>query len=908
MPTKILREVLQLYRNKLIFVASLFMLSGCDNHHFEDSKFEGEFVATLPQNSVVGDIYPVSLIATSKSGEFDGIKPLIESDNLEIESSEIECLPGEYGDEDLCLASFRVKPLANGESTISIKLGSTEFTNQTRASDVAIIGYMHSNADFSFRLDKEKFEVGNSYPVHFVFANVGTKAANNVTIENIHGGALKNLKSTCGTTLVGGEACYVNGDYIPNEAGGGEGVQYQLTYDEGLPVVVGAKNLLEKSKLVGQVTSRLPLNIAPDKSYDVEFKFKNMGSEPTGTLRAQLLAPAQSKIRFDNCSDTSLANGESCSITASIIADKVGTVTAVAAIDSDTGTKHYASSTTNAVLAPIVASIDHDIPQNMALDDPNYYLATFTNESDTYDATGIRFTHLFPEHYDLVSNTCTDSTLRANESCHISVSASAKQLGVQHYSSYLSFDQGTAVMASSTLSKASNLSINSQVDVNFPPNMVLNHAYPFHVTLTNTSVLDTKELVITAEDSQGATIEYNSCSGVLQPGASCSLSGEYYTTTLGPVMLKGHVDFGSSTLETFEIMGEVVDVPVVGDINVALPHNIGINNSYPFSFVFQNLSSDNNATNIDVTVSSTAPLHVTSNSCQALSTLRTGEKCEIAGEFMPDNEGQHQVSASFKYNEGNEVKVKSLSMVSEVVLSSSVDGASELVGLNEHYTINYNFRNESAVDATGIQVVSSNDLVITSSTCGGTLLAGDSCVINAEYSPTMLGNHTYELSLDYTEGDLIRLNQPVKVVDTIQLGEFVYENGALEHSFAASDYFNLASDYGFTMQTALQTIPVQGNPESVVFRAYGSTPLVFEFPVATAINFKATRRNLCGHRTMNTSIGCSGKTLPSFALTLTQSEYDSLLSGDYSGEIYVSLTQTNNTHVALFKLPIRIRK
>ncbi|MFM2590246.1 hypothetical protein [Vibrio sp. TBV020] len=901
-----------MHKSKILFLSCLSVLAGCDNYQFEgavDPDSNGEFVTKLPANTIAGDVYPVSFVASMRNGPLSDVNSILATENMSIESSALNCLTDKYGDEDLCTVSLRAKPLTDGLSKLTLNIGNSTFSNQTNAGDNAIIGYMHSNTDMSFRLDKDMFEVGTAYPVHFVFVNLGNETANNVNIQRIHGSALTNVKSTCSTSLLAGEACYINGDYTPKTNDGGEGVQYRLTYDEGQPVIIGAKNMQEKSRLVGQSISKLPLNIALNTSYDVEYKFKNIGDEAVNNLTTQFLAPGLSKIRFDSCMGNSLSAGESCSITASIVANEIGTVTALVAVNGDGGVAHYATATSNVVEAPVVAHIDNDIPQSMALDDPYYYLATFTNESKTHDATGVRFSHLFPEHFDVLSNTCTDSTLKAEESCHISVSASAKQVGVQHYSSYLSFDQGTAVMASSTLSQASNLSINSQVDVNFPPNMVLHHSYPFHVTLTNTSALDTAALAISSDNSGGVTIAHNTCVGVLTSGSSCSISGEYYTTQLGPTILVGSVEYGGKSSEKFTISGEVVAVPVIGHSDIALPHTVALNNSYPFSLVFQNLSSDHDATNVDTSISSTASIHITSDTCQASSTLHAGESCRIEGNFIPDEAGQQQVSASFRYNEGNEVKIHNLAMVSDVVLSSKVEGVSELVGLNETYTLIYTFRNESLLDATGILVNTSSDLTINpASTCGSTLNAGQECTISTDYSPTVLGNHTYELTLNYVEGDEIKLTQPVKVVDTISLAEMVFEDGSLEHAFDANNYFSLSSSYGFTMQDSLQTVPVSGNPQKVVYSGSGSTPLAIDLTPGLTFNFQSNRANACSRRTMNTTVGCQVGKLPKFVLKLTQTEFNSIAVGEHTGDIYVTLTQSNNSHIALFKLPIRVKK
>lgn len=896
------------YKSELIFCGalSLITLTGCDNHNaFQPiSNFnDGAFVTKLPSNTVIGDIYPVAFTVLLKQKLTEDTTTLFETQNMLVEYSSIDCLSTDLDDTHLCTVTFRVTPEKSGFSELSLRIGDQTYTNQTNATDSAIVGYVHTNLS-------QKFDIDKASPISFVFINTGQAQANNIKIKSTNSETLTNVKTTCSSTLKGGEACYLHGDYIPSRADS-YGIQYELTYDEGEPVVVGTENVPKKDTLIGNTVLSLPLNIAIENNYNVEFQFKNMNSEPVVNLKTSLLAPGISHIRFNSCNSVSLNPGESCSMIASVLADQIGTLTAAALVYSDDGVTAYATTTSNVVEAPIVASVDQDIPQQMVLNEPYNYLVTFTNTNKNHDATGIRFAHLFPEHYEVLSNTCTDSTIRSEESCHLSISTSAIKPGIQLYANYLMFDQGTVVIANSTLSMASAHSLNSQVDKGFPDNMVLNHSYPFHVTFTNTSNVDTETLTITSEHTKGVTIVSNSCDGnILPAGESCILSGEYFSETLGPVKLVGNLNYGANLKETFVLSGEVVTVPIVGSIEVGLPQNVGLNSTYPIRYIYRNLSDFHDASMIHTTLSSTAPVNVTKNTCGSISTLAAGKECEISGTFTASEKGQHQFTSSLYYMEGNEVKIQSSAVVSDVVVSSRVEGGSSLVGLNSTYLIKYYFKNESIAPATGIKITHSEDLVVHTNTCGS-ILAGNSdteCHIEVAYTPRILGYYTYEFSLDYTEGEAIHLKQPVKVVDMIELDEMVFTSDSLSHNFEASDYFNYLANYGFTMQATLQTIPVSGNPETVIHNGWGSTDLVFELTNGYPINFIANRKNDCGTQVMNASVGCQSRKLPQFRLSIPKDKFDTLAIGEQSGDIYVSLTQSNNTHVALFKLPIRINK
>jgi len=906
-----------MYKSKLLLLSLITVLYGCDNYDYieetdiklpQNATVNGAFITPLPSNAVAGDIYPVAFSASLHNQLNGDVEDLIETTNLSIESSSIDCLSSGIENNYLCTVSLRAKPIRNGMSAVSLQIDGATFTSQSMINDSAIIGYTKTNISKSFTLGHEKFQVGQSYPIEFVFVNIGQQQANDISLKSLTGTSLTNVKSNCGSSLASESACHIHGEYTPTSKES-NGIQYQLEYDEGAPVVLGVQNIAGEPGLFGEVVTGLPLNIGVDSSYDVEFNFKNKGQEPVSNLTTQLLAPGASEIRSDNCKGATLAVGESCSITASVLADHIGTLSVLMAVSDNEKTNSYATVTSNVVESPVVAYVEQDLPQNMALDAPYHYLVTFSNSSKSHDATGIRFAHLYPESYDVLSDTCTDSTLRAEESCHISVATSTQTPGVLRYSSYLSFDQGTAVIASSTLSKASERSIESKVDVNFPTNMVLNHSYPFHVTFTNTGKVDSGELELSSSTPDGVTVDYNSCEGTLAPGESCKLSGEYYTTVLGPVRLEGTLNYGPQQVETFTLSGEVVSVPIEGTVKVGLPHNIGLNNTYPITYTYRNLSDSNDATMVGVTLSSTAPVHVMTNTCAASKVLHAGEVCEISGEFTANEQGQHQFLSSLRYQEGNEVKIQSTAMVSDVVVSSQIEGVSDLVALNERYIINYTFKNESHLDATGVQVSHSDEITVLSNSCSTNLNHGSECLVEVEYTPTELGYRTYHLTFDYIEGESIELTQPVKVVEMIELDEAVFESGVLTHSFDASEYFDYRANYGFTMRTSLQTIPVSGNPESVVYdNSWGSTPLVFELTPSTPINFIAIRRNRCGTATMNTSIGCAGKVLPEFVLTISQTEFDSLLASEYNGEIYLSLAQSNNIHVAIFKMPLRVIK
>jgi hypothetical protein len=904
-----------MYKSKLIFLSLFAFLSGCDNYNHPNDvsnisatpSVNGTFITGLPSNAVAGDIYPVAFSASLNYRLDEQLEEVIETDNLDVESSSVDCLTLGQDDQHLCTIALRVKPIRNGASSVSLNFRDKTYTSQSSINDSAIIGYVKTNGTKSFTTGSEKFEIGKSYPIEFVFINVGHQKANNISIKPLTGTSLSNVNSDCSTTLEAGRACYIRGEYL-STSDDFNGFQYQLDYTQGAPVVLGVRNTLQESTLLGSVVTGLPLNIAVDTSYDIEFEFKNKGLEPATNLITHLLASDTSEIRSDNCSGETLESGDSCSLTASITAEHIGTLTALVAVYSEEEMTGYATVTSNAVESPIVVYVEQDLPQSMALGVPYSYLVTFSNSSKNHDATGIRFAHLYPESYDILSDTCTDSTLKAEESCHMSITTSALTPGLQRYSSYLSFDQGTAVIASSLLSKASEQSLESEVDVNFPTNMLLNHSYPFHVTFTNTGTIDSGELELSSSTTDGVTIDYNTCEASLAPGESCLLSGEYFTTTKGPVRLEGNLNYGLQKSETFTLVSEVVSIPIEGKVKVGLPHNIGINNTYPVSYTYRNLSDSHDATMVDVVLSSTAPVHVVSNTCAATKVLHAGEECEISGEFTANDPGQHQFTSSLRYKEGNEVLITSFANVSEVVVSSHAEGLLDLVGHNEKYDFVYKFTNESILDATGIEIHHSDDLNIVSNSCGSTLAHNEECQVEVEYTPSTLGYHTYNLIFDYIEGHTIDIEQAVKVVDFISIPEAIFEDGSLTHSFDAGDFYDFRANYGFTLRSKLQTIAMSGNPEAVIWNKWGSTPLVFELSPGEPIDFIATRVNLCGESTMNSSAGCQGKVLPEFRLKIDESVFDGLPVGTHNGEIYVSLAQSNNLHMAIFKLPIKVIK
>ncbi len=899
-----------MYKLKLLILSCFVVLVGCDSGSSRIPLLatNGTFVTPLPANTLAGDRYPVSFMASFN--QIPQIEPgsLLESQNMVIDSSNMICAESDINQEYLCDIMINLIPQSNGNASITVDIGGNSYTNETNVTDAPVIGYVHTNASQRFKVSQQKLEAGQTYPIDFVFLNFGQKKATNIDIKSVDGTVLTNVKTNCGSELNGGSACYVHGKYTP-VSGDMDGVQYQFSYSEGNPLIVGVNNILEEDSLIGKLVRALPLNIALDTSYDVEFKFKNLDDKTITNLQSSLLTPGQNAIRFSDCENASLSPGESCSVIASVSADKPGVFTALATLYNDDGIQGYVSATSSAVETPVIAHIVQDLPQSMVIDEPYHYKVTFTNTGAQQTATGIRFAHLYPEDFTVLSDTCTKSTLDAGENCHIAVNAEATQQGLQHISSYLFFDQGTLVIASSTLSNASSLSLNSQVNLNFPENMVMNHSYPFHINFTNTGTLNTDPITISLENTTDVTIDFNDCEGsVLTPAESCELSGEYLTTQPGPVRLEGVLNYGSGHDEHFSLSGEVITVPVEGSIEEGLPQNVGLNTSYPIRYAFRNLSDSHPATMVTINSLSTAPVDITSDTCRAITSLEAGEECEIVGQFTAQDMGHHQFSSALNYAEGNEVKINSSTTVSDVVLSVEAEGVSSLAGQNETYSINYRFTNESPAAATNVVVQLTDNLSVTSNTCSATLGAGSHCDVEVQYAPTALGQYVYGISLDYLEGEEINLTQSVKVIELIELDEMVFNANTLTNYFAASDHFNYGATYGFTMQTSLQTVAIEGNPENVIFSSAGSTPLAIELTAGHPINFTANRRNACSTRTMNTYVGCLSNTLPEFVLSLSQDEFNSLMTGTQTGELYVNLTQSNNTHIALFRLPVRIEK
>ncbi len=255
-------------------------------------------------------------------------------------------------------------------------------------------------------------------------------------------------------------------------------------------------------------------------------------------------------------------------------------------------------------------------------------------------------------------------------------------------------------------------------------------------------------------------LEQNTCSLELAAGKSCELYLSSDVKLSGQLRLMDYglqvANFGFS------------EVGVIGDKSKDIPANVTKGTSYPFTYVFTNLSGVLKATGVRFEnvfpESEGVKIDLVGSTCNGVTELAPRSSCVWKGTFTPDAvETTVEISSSIFYDEGLGVNLTSVAQVVEVVVSGvkTIDIPS-IVAVGQSYPFVYTFSNtHSTLPATGIDfenTISEEDGFILNqdeSTCQGVteLTPKSSCEWKGVFAPVKAGaNVTLASVLSYAEG------------------------------------------------------------------------------------------------------------------------------------------------------------
>ncbi|HEY1937258.1 MAG TPA: choice-of-anchor D domain-containing protein [Candidatus Angelobacter sp.] len=539
--------------------------------------------------------------------------------------------------------------------------------------------------------------------------------------------------NNCGSSLPAGGSCTVNVSFTPT----GRGTRTTFITATGSFPGIPSVTLSGIGQAVLATVSPASLSFAAtpvnSTSAAQTVTFTNAGDLPVAITGTVILGDF---AQTNNCG-TSLVVGASCTInvtfTPTARGSRTGTVTLQGNFTSPapvitlagTGQAFVAS------LSPASFNFGNE-PVNTTT---NPQIFTYTNTGDLpLTISGIAVTPDFSQ-----TNTCP-ATLAVGTSCTINATFVPRAVGVQTTSLTVSADvnssaslAGNGVMPTASLSPAS---------LTFGHQRVGTASAPQLVTVTNTGAF---AFFINQVSFPGGYQITNNCSGLVNPGASCTVSvvfaptntqsgvgsftiGGDFTATPPSVSLSGTADASTGTLSpialTFanQVVGstsasQTVMLSSTGDVPINLS---GIQTTGDFSQTNNCGTSVAAGTNCIITVTFTPTAHGTRSGSLSVSGDFTGAapSATLSGNGTTPTAAWSPASLTFS----NQL-VGTSSSAQPVTLTNSGDGPLTISG-----------------------ITTTGDFGQTN-TCGGTLAPNSSCIINITFTPAATGSRSGSLSL-----------------------------------------------------------------------------------------------------------------------------------------------------------------
>jgi len=292
---------------------------------------------------------------------------------------------------------------------------------------------------------------------------------------------------------------------------------------------------------------------------------------------------------------------------------------------------------------------------------------------------------------------------------------------------------GSALLSLSGTGEQAQLSV-GPANVDFGTTVELNPSAPRAVYLSNSGNVPLTGLAVLNSDNR-LTLDYGSCTSVLEPKKGCALTVRYAPSALGTYAGDFKVTSGNGGTATVAWSGMAVSL-----------------RANPSSLTFPSVRVSTSAPDQTIQLSNGGPTAIPidsmgiylgqnhfgqSNNCG--SSLGAGASCTVTVRFTPSSPGAHQgtvnilskgaVLSSLNLSGAAEAPKLVLTPGSVRFADTNVGQASPAVGL----TVS-NPTNEIAT-LTGIGISSGASEFAQSNNCGSRILAGQSCTVTVQMTP-----------------------------------------------------------------------------------------------------------------------------------------------------------------------------
>ncbi len=772
-------------------------------------------VSKLAENTLINHTYPLIF-------RFTNMSELLPATNIKLIKDFSNQQQQFFNIKDSCL-SLKLKEIKPGKSceiTGDFKpssVGQKELTvtlQYTQGADVILRKKTTVNkVSITGKSDKLPDDIGNTKTQHlrFTFTNSSSSSifpATNIKVHQVFPDGTKNIKDNCtDKPLAQGSSCDITADYTPKITKGPVNFSAILSYNEGQPVEVTAKTNVTQIVVKGKVTP-LPTNTEKDRSYPVEFTFKNTNEKLKATISRITKNLDDFTAKTDSCFDkndkpikvldaagpSGTVKTSSCEISGVYEPKKANGPDELSVTlkydESDKPVELHAPTAVTDV--EVDNTVPTNLPKNIEKDRTYPLIFTFSNSNMNLPATNLVWT---PDKSSKLKgftetfNSCMNKTeLSPNSYCQIEGNYKPTiSSGTEENTISLSYDEsGGNPIESQVTTTVTDVNI-TQKTTPLPANMAKGIKKPVTFTFTNSNTTLPATNISFIKILPHFKITNNTCKKTLAPNKSCEIGGEYEPTTLGPEKLSVILNYDEGSQVEAHAETDVVNVAIEGTVTKTLPANILAGKKQNVTFQFTNKSTQLEATGIKYTTISPNNFKETKNDCTTKK-LAPNASCEIAGDYDPKNTlGPKDLTIRLEYKEGAPVVLSTITNVTTVSLSGTVlKQLPDNTRVNVGYPVSFMYTNTSQLPATNLHFTSAvpANFKINTNQCFGktnpnkTLAARSSCEITGTYTPQKTGTETLNFNLEYDEGSPVPLSTDTTTTAVNIKGEINF-NGTL---------------------------------------------------------------------------------------------------------------------------------
>jgi hypothetical protein len=501
---------------------------------------------------------------------------------------------------------------------------------------------------------------------------------------------------------------------------------------------------------------------------DTSFTVTNSGQGATGVLGTATVSGGNASdfaVAMDGCATTTLAAGASCTIKVRFLPTAAGARAATLSVSATPGGT-ASSSLSGTALAPAALTVT---PATQGFGSVVIGSAsadtTLTVQNSGGVASGPVAATLGGANagdFAIGASTCTGA-LSAGATCTVAVHFAPTSAGAKAATLAVSASPGGSASAALTgTGLAPGALALAPTSHGYGSLLVGATTADFSFTVMNSGGVATGTLAasITGTDAGQFAIATNGCTGTLAAGASCTVSVHFAPTAAGSKQASLVVAASPGGNATAGLSGTAL-APAGLAIAPAL-YSFGptvVGQSSPGApFTISNSGGVATSTpTVTLTGTNAAEFTITSNGCTAA--LQPGASCAVVVVLTPSTTGPKSASLGVTATTGGSATaaLNGAGITPAALAVSPVShgyGAVVLAtnSVDVTYTISNSGGGVSGVPSVSLSGGDASQFVIAQNGCAGTLSGGQSCTVQAHFSPTTAGAKSAALAVTATPG------------------------------------------------------------------------------------------------------------------------------------------------------------